>query len=85
MNSTEKQDNKFLIGYMVNPTLNVNKVFRYQVEKFLTYIFHRSTMSGIRNDIKKLFVRYCTINFYENRTTITMKVFRVLSCTCIMS
>ena len=52
MNSTEKQDNKFLIGYMVNPTLNVNKVFRYQVEKFLTYIFHRSTMSGIRNDIK---------------------------------
>ena len=35
MNSTEKYINQFEIGYMVNPKLNVNKDFRYQVEKFL--------------------------------------------------
>ena len=28
VNSTEKRINKFSIGYMVNPKLNVNKVFR---------------------------------------------------------
>ena len=34
INSTEKRTNPFAIGYMVNPTLYVNNVFRYQVEKF---------------------------------------------------
>ena len=32
VNSIEKLLNQFLIGYMVKPTLNVNKVFRDQVE-----------------------------------------------------
>ena len=33
MNSTEKCINQFVIGYMVNLTLHVNKVFREQVDK----------------------------------------------------
>ena len=32
MNSTEKRNNLFSIGYMINPTLYVNRAFRCQVE-----------------------------------------------------
>ena len=35
INGTEKCMNKFAIGYMVKPTLNVNKVFIEQVGKRL--------------------------------------------------
>ena len=38
---------------MINPTLHVNKVFRYQVEKFLKETFHQSTMTAIRNVTRK--------------------------------
>ena len=31
--TTEKKINQFSIGYMTNPSLRVNKVFREQVEK----------------------------------------------------
>ena len=30
--TTDKQINQFEIGYMINPTLQVNKVFREQVK-----------------------------------------------------
>ena len=45
--------NQSEIGYMINPTLHVNKVFRYQVEKFLKETFHQSTMTAIRNVTRK--------------------------------
>ena len=32
MNETKKRINGFMIGYMINPGLNVNKTFREQVE-----------------------------------------------------
>ena len=48
-----KRMNKFSIGYMVKPKLNVNKMFRYQVENFLQGTFHASTMSGIYKKLKK--------------------------------
>ena len=38
--STDKHINKFAIGYIINPSLHVNKVFREKVEKCLNYIFH---------------------------------------------
>ena len=47
MNSIEKRMNPFLIGYMVNPKLYINKAFRSQDEKFLKETFHSSTHSGI--------------------------------------
>ena len=31
--STDETINQFVIGYMINPSLNCNKVFRIQVEK----------------------------------------------------
>ena len=79
MNSTEKRMNQSAIGCMVNTTINVNKVFRDQFEKFLKEIFHSSTMSGIKNILKKedKFVIALVI-FYENRTTSPMRVLRVL-------
>ena len=47
MDITEKRMNQFPIIYMINPRLNVNKVFRDQVEKFLKEKFHIGNMSGI--------------------------------------
>ena len=71
--------NNFTIGYMLNTTLNVNKVFRDQVGKLLKDAFHPGNMSGINNVLKK--ESTCVISlviFYENITTNPMKVFRVL-------
>ena len=39
--------NQFEIGYMINPTLQVNKVFKYQSGKCLIDTFHHNTMEGI--------------------------------------
>ena len=81
MHSIKKRMIKFSIGYMVNPTLNGNKVLRNQVEQCLKYKLHSSTMSGIKNTTKK--ENICVIAlvmFYENITTNPMKMFRVLSC-----
>ena len=36
--------NQFLIGYMINPSLNCNKVFREKVEKLLSVSFNEKTM-----------------------------------------
>ena len=45
------------IGYMIYPSLHVNKVFREQVENLLNATFHENTMENIRyvlkNKIKK--------------------------------
>ena len=43
--------NKFAIGYMINPSLNCNKVFREQVEKWLSVSFHKNTMENLRDCI----------------------------------
>ena len=53
-NNTEKRINIFAIGYMVNPTLYVNKVLRDQVETFLKETYHSSTMSGIKIYIEEV-------------------------------
>ena len=46
--------NKFEIGYMINPALNVDKVFREKVDKCLREIFHQNTMSIIINVQKQI-------------------------------
>ena len=35
--------NKFAIGYMINPVLNVNKAFRDQVQKYIYTTFFEIT------------------------------------------
>ena len=42
--STYESINPFAIGYMVNPSLNCNRVFIEQVEKCLSVSFHKNTM-----------------------------------------
>ena len=64
INSSEKLINISEIGYIVNPTLYINKAFTERVEKFFKEIFHPSTMSGIRNVIQKEYLCYWTSNFY---------------------
>ena len=50
MNSIEKLINRFANGYIVNPTLQVTKAFRDQVENCLNEKFHSSTQSGIKRN-----------------------------------
>ena len=54
--------NQFAIVYMVNPTLNFNKVFRKKVDKRLKETVHPITISGIRNIMKREYVCYCSSN-----------------------
>ena len=65
---------------MVNPTLNINTVFRENVDKCFKYTFNSSTMSGMINVMKKKTCVIAPVIFYESRETNPMKVFRVLSC-----
>ena len=54
-NIIEEIINQFEIWYMINPTLHVNKVFRYQVETSIKEMFHQSTIEGLRHFmIKKI-------------------------------
>ena len=49
---TDETIDKFAIGYMINPSLNRNKVFRVQVEKCLSISFDSMTMENIRYCLK---------------------------------
>ena len=46
--STDETVNQFSIGYIINPSLNCNKVFRLQVEKYLSVSFASRKMETIR-------------------------------------
>ena len=39
---------------MINPTLHVNNMFRDQVETLLRATFHKNTMEGIGNNMRKI-------------------------------
>ena len=72
---------QFTIGYTINPSLHVNKVFREQVEKFLNATFHEKIMKNIRNILKnKNTCVIALIIFYENKLIKPKKLYRVLSC-----
>ena len=51
--STDESINQFSIGYMINPSLNGNKVLRVQVEKLLIVLFTSSKMETNRDFLKK--------------------------------
>ena len=50
---TEKQINQFSVGYIINPLLHVNEVFREKVENVLIATFHENTMENIRYVMRK--------------------------------
>ena len=66
---------------MINPSLNINRIFIEQVEKCLCCSFSTKTMKTIRdcllNDNKYDMV---LIMIYENSGKYIIKLYRVLSC-----
>ena len=44
----QKCINQISIGYIIDPTLHVKKVFRYQVEKILKETFHQGAIKDIK-------------------------------------
>ena len=51
--TTDKTVNKCAIGYMINPSLHINKMFKTQVKKFLGFYFSIETMPTIKNCLTK--------------------------------
>ena len=47
LEETNQRINEFSIGYMMNPNLNMNKVFREQVKVCMKTTFSTSTMTHI--------------------------------------
>ena len=73
--------NKCAIGYMINPSLNCNKVFREQVEKSLSVSFHKNTMETIKYRLmKKNTCVIILIMIYEYNGQETKQKYKVLGC-----
>ena len=65
--SIDDSINPFAIGYMINPSLHLTKVFREQVERYLSAIFHKNTMENTKDCLgKKNSCVMAIIMFYEN-------------------
>ena len=58
----DERINRFAIGYMINPTLHVNKVFRKQVVICLKGTFYKNTTEGIKILWVKVYMCCCTNN-----------------------
>ena len=51
---TEERINDFLIGYMINPTLNITKIFIEQVNKCMKTTFGAITQPHIQITLEKI-------------------------------
>ena len=79
--STYESINQFEFGYIIKPSINCNKVFREQVEKFSSVSFYKITIKTIIYFLrKKNTCVMALIMFYENNGEKTKKVYKVLSC-----
>ena len=79
--STDETINQFSVGYMINPSLNCNKVFILQVVKYLSLSFAARTMETIKYCLinKNIFVIVLIIIYDNNREKPKM-IYRLLSC-----
>ena len=50
---TDETINPFSNGYMINPSLNFNKLFKEQIETLLSSTFHERIMETIRDCMRK--------------------------------
>ena len=73
--STDETVNQFSIGYIINPSLNCNKVFRLQVEKYLSVSFASRKMETIRDFLYVISL----IMIYDNNGGNSKTMYRVLS------
>ena len=77
INKTKKCMNQFTVGYIINPGLNVNKVFREKVAKCMFTTFGEITQPFIKPTLaKKNTSTLALIMFYEKRAD--KKAYRVL-------
>ena len=53
LNETKKLPNEFTIGYMINPGLNFNKVFREHLENFMHTTFGEMIQPFIKATLAK--------------------------------
>ena len=70
--------NEFSIGYTINPSLNINKSFKYKVTEFMKDTFDAITQPHTSKKNKKTRV-LALLMFYGTRKK-PKKVFKVLSC-----
>ena len=79
--TTENTINQFSIGYMINPSIHFNKVFKTQVQKCLGCSFSIKTIKTIKKCLMKnnTFIMEL-IMIYENNGKHKKTVYRVLSC-----
>ena len=79
--STENTIYKFSIGYMINPSLRVNRIFVEQVQNFLGCSFSTKTMKTIRDFLLKNNIYVMALMMiYETVGKDIRKVYRALSC-----
>ena len=79
--TTEKTVHKLAIGYMVNPSLHVNKMFKTQVEKRLGCYFSIKKKKTIRDFLTKNINSVMEeIMIYETVGASIKKLYRVLRC-----
>ena len=77
---TKERINEFLIGYMINPTLNTDKIFKERVTKYMNTTFVAITKPHIITILEKNNTRVLELlMFYEKRNN-HMKFFKVFSC-----
>ena len=53
LEETKERVNEFSIGYMINPNLNINKVFKQQVTKYMKTTFGEITQPHISKILAK--------------------------------
>ena len=79
--TTEKTINHFAIGYMINPSIHINRKFREQAKKCLGCYFSTKTMKTVRDYLPKKNTSVMKlIMIYENSEKGIRKMYRVLSC-----
>ena len=67
LEEAKKCINEFEIGYMINPSLHVNKYFRDQVEKCMNAIFGELPQYFIKSTLSKKTSLLALIIFHETR------------------
>ena len=78
---TKESINEFSIGYMINPTFNINKAFKYQVSKCMKSTFGAITQPHISKILSKQnTIVLALIMFYE-----TIKILRKFSKCWVVS
>ena len=79
--TTENTVYQFSIGYIINPCLHINKMFKTQVEKCLGCSFYIETMQTIKKILMKKNTSVMALVMIDENVGMSInKLFRVLSC-----